>query len=482
MLPIAPGHDVNAASFVLPHVFGYNAAIPSDNSLHTTLGGKIVPYASVVSDFGHHLDMLHGNDIISGGNGNDTLVGDDMIVVAPQLSFDTARMAQAEAITRSLLNISAAFADMVHQQYSLLGTRPKHGHHKGQEPLLIDNIYSIGEDRLYGGAGNDVLIGDNSTLIAPSFILPVNLAEKFEMFQKGMTDAGEEIARALIDLIYLEHRMRDTTTQVQHGKHLDKVIEHHADLIMIGKDVISGGDDKDYIVGDSFDARAPTLILTAAEAGTVRDKHHEKGWRDDVHRSKHGDHAKWSKAWGHGGHHHDHLDAVEVGADSIYGGSGADLIWGDSISMHSRTITRATGLSNRDFSNARHQVDKGLDRLVKAANETDFWFDFAGHHGHHRHGHGHHHDNRLDDGDTISGGDGNDIIFGQDGRDVLHGDAGDDWLVGGAEKDTLDGGSGKDKRHKGDNKSGKLSELVDKGTPLIDWSGIDGSFFDATDR
>lgn len=131
--------------------------------------------------------------------------------------------------------------------------------------------------------------------------------------------------------------------------------------------------------------------------------------------------------------------------------------------------------------------------MVTVTNETGFWLGFSDHD--HDHGHdnfgwshdsdrererSHHHD--RDDGDTIFGGDGNDIIFGQDGGDVLHGDAGDDWLIGGDDQDCLDGGSGKDKLYQGENDSRQLRDLVSNGTPLIDWSGMSGSFFDATDK
>ena len=62
MVSIVPGRDANAASSVLSHIFGYNAAIPADNSLLTTSGGRLVPCVSVVTDFRHHLDLLHGDD------------------------------------------------------------------------------------------------------------------------------------------------------------------------------------------------------------------------------------------------------------------------------------------------------------------------------------------------------------------------------------------------------------------------------------
>lgn len=132
--------------------------------------------------------------------------------------------------------------------------------------------------------------------------------------------------------------------------------------------------------------------------------------------------------------------------------------------------------------------------LLTAANDSDYWLAYAAHdhdHSHHHyawlhdhdrvHADKHHHDH--DYGDTIFGDDGDDIIFGQQGHDVLRGGAGDDWLIGGADKDDVDGGSGsgKDRYHQGENDSHKLHLLINNRTPLIDWSGVSGSFFDATD-
>ncbi len=74
----------------------------------------------MVTDFGHHLGQVRGNDILGGGEGDDTLIGDDQIVVARTLTFDAATMARAEALTRGLLDVSDDFSDLVHRQYCLL--------------------------------------------------------------------------------------------------------------------------------------------------------------------------------------------------------------------------------------------------------------------------------------------------------------------------------------------------------------------------
>jgi len=478
MTSIVPGREVNAASWVLPHVFGYDAAIPANNSLQTSSGVRLVPYASVVTDFSHHVGLLHGNDTITGGNGNDTLVGDDLVVIAPAVTFDATTMAKAETITRGLLDLSCDFSDLVHRQYWLLGSPWDHGHDGPNDTIVVDHLYSIGEDVLDGGAGNDVLIGDDSTQIAPAFTLPVNLAEKFEFFQNGTADAGSEIGDAVLDLTYLEHRMRDRVIQVQQGWFKGSVVEHHVDMLMIGNDTIYGGDGNDLIVGDAFVLRAPSATLVPGGGS----QYGERDWHYDEHWYDHGGNASWWQSWDFDRHHEYQLDFIEADADTIYGGAGDDLVWGDSIALITETIDRAPGISNFDFARASHEVAEGLDRLAALTDETDAWFEFAGRNHDHTHDsltwvrtsdrdweRAHHHD--RDDGDFISGGDGNDILFGQDGVDVIHGDAGNDWLIGGGGNwyDSLDGGPGYDRVYQGDNNSKSLRDAVSAAMPA--WSG-----------
>jgi len=486
MAPVAPGREVNAASFVLPQIFGYDPAIPSDNSLHTAAGGRIVAYASVVTDFGHHLDLLHGDDTITGGSGNDTLVGDDLVVIAPVVTFDTATMTKAEAITRSMLDISDSFSDMVHHQYSLLGNSWDSS--RDSDCVIIDNVYSIGEDTLDGGSGEDVVIGDSSTLIAPSFNIPANLAAKFEMFQDASSDAGDQMVDTVQDLMHLEHSLRDTTIQVTDGKHVYTEVVHHVDLIMMGNDTLYGGDGNDFIVGDSFSVRAPTVTVTAPVPGTItngRDWREDEGWYD------HGERSKWWMGEGWRDHDSCQLDAIEVGGDTIYGGAGNDLVYADSVSMMSGTIVRASGVAIRDFVTAAHEIGEGLDRLMTGSDGTEQWVEYSEHNPDHSHDNygwlhdsdriweqSHHHN--ADYSNTIFGDDGNDLLFGQDGQDALHGGAGNDWLIGGAGQDLLDGGVGHDNLYQGNNNSKQLRVLVGDAMPSIDFSGNSGSFFNLT--
>jgi Ca2+-binding RTX toxin-like protein len=323
-------------------------------------------------------------------------------------------------------------------------------------------------------------------LIAPSFTVPVNLAAKFEMFQDASSDAGDQMVDSVLDLVHLEHSLRDTAVQVSDGKHVYTEIAHHVDLIMMGNDTIYGGDGNDFIVGDALSVRAPTVTVTTPVPGAGTN---ERDWRIDEGWYDHGERSKW---WvGKGWHDHDarQLDAIEVGCDIIYGGAGNDLIYADSVSMVSGAIVRASGVAIRDFVAASHEVGEGLDHLMTVVDGTDQWVEFSERDhdlSHANYGwlhdsdrnweQSHHHDD--DNSDAIFGDDGNDLLFGQDGQDALHGGAGNDWLIGGAGQDLLDGGMGRDDLYQGNNNSRQLRLLVGDAIPSIDWSGNGGSFFD----
>jgi Ca2+-binding RTX toxin-like protein len=391
-------------------------------------------------------------------------------------------MARAEAITRNLLDISDDFSDLVHEQHDLSDEDHDHHHHDhhhhDDHSLVIDSELVLGEDQLHGGAGNDVLIGDDSSVLELNVTLGTGLAEGFEHFVEGVDNAAGEIAHAVIDIMALEHQLRDVLVEIPHKDHTHPSVEHHADFLFIGNDYLRGGDDNDLIIGDNLQVRSAIITLVSGVAGPddpwqdwrkgVLD---DDDWRDrDDERHKHGHHK----------HHHEHgLDPVLFGMDAIEGGQGDDVIWGDSVAMLTTDIARGEGLADKEYKDGKHHAEHSLKQLEKLEDANHLWLD-SDEHGHHHHayfevlGHDHKHHGKHhgkhhhhNNGDDISGGEGDDVMFGQAGDDTLRGDDGDDWLIGGHGKDDLDGGSGKDKIKKGEDKSSKLRDEV--GERLIDW-------------
>ena len=113
--------------------------------------------------------------------------------------------------------------------------------------------------------------------------------------------------------------------------------------------------------------------------------------------------------------------AQQVGNDTINGGAGNDLIFGDSIHADN--------------------VDGGWAKFVE--NHSGWSLDalraelYANHATYGQEG-------SVGGNDTIDGGAGNDIIYAQKGNDSITGGAGDDLIVGGSGSDTMSGGTGAD--------------------------------------
>jgi Ca2+-binding RTX toxin-like protein len=281
---------------------------------------------ALITDVGHHLALLPGNDTLTGGEGDDVLVGDELVLSAPEISFDAASMAAALARAQDLLATADAFADMVRAQSCLSGAAWGQDLDSHHATTVIDHVYTVGSDVLDGGAGNDVLIGDDSITLAPSIGLPVDLAESFEHLQARLAATGDQLADALVGLSKIEHR---------------------ADRVLSGNDVLRGGDGCDLLIGDTFANFQPKVTLLAAVGADAGKEGHD--W--------HGERCDFDFPDA------DRSPFFETGVDTIYGGAGDDLIWGDSVVILGGTIARAPGLGNREFYAARHEVEEGLDRI-----------------------------------------------------------------------------------------------------------------------
>ncbi|WP_200627146.1 retention module-containing protein [Pseudomonas sp. LAM2023] len=125
-----------------------------------------------------------------------------------------------------------------------------------------------------------------------------------------------------------------------------------------------------------------------------------------------------------------HSEATLPGADSLDGGNGNDIIFGDLITLDGVVsegyqalqtyVAQKSGVEASAITTSNvHQY------ITEHYNE----FDISG----------------ANDGhDFLSGGNGNDILFGQGGNDTLDGGKGNDILLGGTGNDTLIGGQGND--------------------------------------
>ncbi|UVK93883.1 LapA family giant adhesin [Pseudomonas atacamensis] len=125
-----------------------------------------------------------------------------------------------------------------------------------------------------------------------------------------------------------------------------------------------------------------------------------------------------------------HTEATMPGNDTVNGGEGNDILFGDLVSFN--------GIAGEGYQAMQAFVAKetGVDvSKVSTSNVHQYItehyqaFDVSGAH---------------DGNDTLLGGAGNDILFGSGGNDLLDGGKGNDILLGGTGNDTLIGGQGND--------------------------------------
>jgi Ca2+-binding RTX toxin-like protein len=245
------------------------------------------------------------------------------------------------------------------------------------------------------------------------------------------------------------------------GKYWHDYVEHHIDLVLMGNDILRGGDGNDLIVGDDFVTRTPAVTIIA---GGVPDRSRDDAWQDDDWKDRWDWHDHHDHDDDHHGHDHWQVAALTLGADLINGGNGDDLVYGDSLAIVKTTLTRGAGVAGKDFSDVDDDAEDAIERFALLTDRAGYWLALQG---------GHHHDNDddnpwcFDNGDDIAGGDGNDILFGQAGNDKVRGEAGDDWVIGGSGKDSVDGGPGRDEVKTGSDASKGLQSAV--ASRMIDW-------------
>lgn len=339
------------------------------NNIMTGGNGNDVILGNATYD---HITGGHGDDIIVGGGGNDVLygqfgsnviIGGYKIANTPDSSFlsswqDMFNRCKTEA------EVAAKFIDVGGNviadggnlsDYILTGS--------GRDTVSGGS----GDDTIFSGSGDDTVMGD---------------AHRGVMGWDG-TNTGND---------YIDAGAGD-------------------DLVMgnSGNDTLFGGDGKDIIWGDTD----PSDKYYTGVADTGKDLIYGGSGDDEIHGG-----AGDDTIYGDNGN--DILDATKSYNDKIYGDEGNDLIFGGigDDEIHG-------GVGNDSISG-----DNGNDKLFGDAG-NDLIYGGIG-------------------DDTISGGAGADSISGDDGNDTIFGDDGDDILVGGMGYDDLHGGAGNDALYGGD--------------------------------
>ncbi|MDT3315060.1 type I secretion C-terminal target domain-containing protein, partial [Pseudomonas sp. rhizo66] len=163
-----------------------------------------------------------------------------------------------------------------------------------------------------------------------------------------------------------------------------------------------------------------------------------------------------------------HTEATMPGNDTVSGGDGNDILFGDLVSFN--------GIAGEGYQAMQAFVAKetGVDvSKVTTSNVHQYItehyqaFDVSGAH---------------DGNDTLLGGAGNDILFGSGGNDLLDGGKGNDILLGGTGNDTLIGGQGNDILIGGSGADTFVWKSGDTGNDVIkDFNASEGDRIDLRD-
>jgi Ca2+-binding RTX toxin-like protein len=515
MVAVTPGHDVDPLPGLLATLTA-NALVPGANALARADGSRLVPFATLVPAVQGHLGLVAGNDTLLGGNGDDTLVGDDATVLVTALTLEHDLMARAIFLTADWVDLADDLGDLTAILHHAVADDPRFWNAWKTE-TVVDATLTIATDLLEGGAGNDLLVGDDHTVLAPSFTIPARNTDDFEFLVAGLQVVEHELEDAALELHAIRHHLRDEVVQQKVGWHWKTVLRHHVDRILVGNDRLVGGDGNDLLVGDQKFHMTPNVLVTPGGASVLPRHHwHDGRWWDDGWWDwrDHGDwdwdggddwdwhggdwddwdwdddewgdddrdgderghdrrhhrwhHDYWSRHGWH--HHHGAGDLLTVGEDALDGGAGHDLMFGDSQAVIAEHVARAAGVG--------HHHDDAVDDAEDALRELTELGHHHHHHGWWRHGdrdhddhddddhhHGHDHfdeeDFQITSGnDVLLGGAGDDILLGQNGWDKLYGDEGEDYLVGGDDGDRLDGGAGRDTERRGRDTSSTLAGKI----------------------
>ncbi|MFF7062599.1 immunoglobulin-like domain-containing protein, partial [Pseudomonas sp. NPDC008258] len=163
-----------------------------------------------------------------------------------------------------------------------------------------------------------------------------------------------------------------------------------------------------------------------------------------------------------------HSEATVPGNDTVNGGDGNDIIFGDLVSFGSITGNGVEALQAYvagKLGTGIGDVDGRVMHKYIAEHYTEF--DIS----------------RDNDGnDFLNGGNGNDILFGQGGIDRLDGGKGNDILLGGSGDDILIGGQGDDILIGGSGKDTFVWKAGDYGNDVIkDFKAAEGDRIDLKD-
>jgi Ca2+-binding RTX toxin-like protein len=441
-----------------------------------------------------------GGDNIDAGAGNDIVFGDAGRIIMPQsstLQSNGANLqAAALAFHAQLQDLQTVVADMAfvahettHGLINEFATRtgftgPSNYVVAGNTSAWImrKSTYKlvIGNDSIVGGAGEDLLVGDNGFMLMQVAAANGTLAGNkttvttYNSIETALKSQDNTMDAALRNHLNLRHP--DSGHTGNSDKKAQWLFENGNPFeLSVGNDTIRGGGERDLIVGDFATIQSPTLLSPTNDSREVTEltknfdtslaafatrlfltggggkPMHVEAFMTGVAATQKTNAVDWALD---GGYNYWWIDtkltdkrhsqkqaasAYTLYSDTIYGDDGDDLISADVAALKPvLSTTTGTGLatllvmvplneagfSTTSADNYLYQFGP-FARLLPPYDESTT----------------HKHDYIVAD-DVVYGGNGNDFIFGQRGNDTLYGEAGDDRIGTGDGKDTVSGGTG----------------------------------------
>ncbi len=444
-------------------------------------------------------DIVLGNDVLAGGDGDDTVVGDNALFVTPfmvglpvaEIDFQKGALEYQRflfdlrhAVLDLSFVVSEAHIQVLQGLVSDLPTTNPRSVKVTKSNAIDPDIHnlSIGNDTINGGAGGDMLFGDDA-----SFFAPVLDAQHYNVYGSISTGTLKAVDAALASVVKAERTAISAHVAANHSNPSARLpTRQERDLIpwdweyslSTSNDTILGGTGDDLIVGD-FAGIVTPVVLSLPQLPKNDDwRNWDSGFDDIFKKHYYSGHGFGFEHYNHGedgidgpgllywpdDHDHDIFhrgskDAVRnigAGNDTLRGEEGNDYVMADNLYLVVGFVgTTPPGLFKPvpyDFDHNDYDFD---DR------GRNFGYDYFFSKSHHWRNYGlfygdHWDDDRWDDDKWAHDG-----ITGQQSRDNVDGGLGNDILVGGKDHDVLTGGGGTDSIVK-DNDSRPKDSVLDQ--------------------
>jgi trimeric autotransporter adhesin len=169
-------------------------------------------------------NLIVGNDAVAGGNGNDTIVGDYTNIVTPLVNVVPQTSAQRDQLQRDL--------DLLMEDVRTF-LRDLHSTNHGIDYTVRNQANTVlaGNDFINGDVGNDLVIGDNSTMLLPIVSRQIDLNFSFSKGKLDTSDEAHNYFQGLLHSYDLVYR------------------NPNVGITRVAEDTISGGDGNDILYG-----------------------------------------------------------------------------------------------------------------------------------------------------------------------------------------------------------------------------------------